>query len=656
MAAEEIEEQDDSNLFYLNQLLETSNIAEDLTEDELDKIGRDVVSEYEIDEKSREAWIKQNEEWMELALQISKTKNYPWPNASNVKYPLMTTAAIQFAARAYPALIKNPSMVKAKVTGRDKEGKKGEIALNISQHMSWQVLEQMEEWEEDMDKLTLVVPISGCAFKKSYFSQSLGRNVSELVHARDLCINYYAPTLESAIRKTHILELYDNDIVERVRRGTFRDVDLGKNNDALHILRNPRRVNDKVNKTQVPNDSSEKKPRIVLEQHRLLDLDEDGYEEPYIVTVDYVSKKVLRIVARFDVDGIETNDKGEIVKITPVEYFTKYGFIPNPDGGIYDVGFGILLGSLNHSANTVMNLLIDGGTLSNMQSGFISRGLRLKAGKKRLRPGEWVNLNSTGIDLKQGIFPLPVREPSNVLFSLLGMILESGEKLSSIVDVLTGENPGQNQKATTTLALIEQGLKVFTAIHKRMYNAMDKEFKKLYRLNSIYLSAEEYYEILGQTEDQGGTIGITDYQTQMISISPAADPNIATEMQKITKAQAAVELAQGTGEVNLKVAVRRLLEALDQPNIDELTDLPERGPSIDELEIQLKSKELELKEKEMESHDVLEMSQSILALAKAEKESITSTLDQLTSRLDGLDKLAEVIVKLSPDDKTNQET
>ena len=627
--------------FTINRLLESTNIAEELNKETLAKIGAEVVEGFNIDEGSRQGWLENNEEWLDLALQIAETKSTPWPDAANVKYPLITTSAVQFGSRAYPALIKGTDIVRGKVTGKDPDGEKLKSAQRISKHMSYQVLEEMTEWEEDMDRLTISVPIAGCIFKKTYFDPLKKRNVSPLVHAKNLSINYYAASLETAIRKTHILEMNDNDLFERKRAGLFLDVELGKNtydNQEKHI------ISDKVQGTDEPNDKSENTPRVILEQHTFLDLDEDGYKEPYVVTVDKTTKKVLRIIARFDANGVTHNEAGELVRIDPVEYFTKYSFIPNPDGGIYDVGFGILLGSINKVINTIINLLLDAGTLSNMQSGFISRSVRLKKGNRRFTPGEWKTVNASGTDLKNGILPLPVREPSQVLFLLLGTILESGERLASVVDILVGENPGQNQAATTTLAVIEQGLKVFTAIHKRLYRSLTSEFKKIYRLNGIYLDEETYHEVLDSPDQSGQSIFQTDYRNDGTDVQPSADPNIATEMQAIIKAQGLIELIP-TGKVNPDVAIRRMLEAMDQPKIDEIMEMPEVGPNFDQ---QIALKELELKERELDQKDeatrneaIKDEADSVLKLAKAHAVSAETQFGEIRVQLEALNAFVE---------------
>lgn len=621
-------------MIQFDDILDTDNVAELLDQQQLDRIGGDIVKGYHDDESSRSDWMERNEAWMKLATQVVEQKNFPWPNAANVKYPLVTTAAIQFAARAYPALIPGVRVVRGRVIGKDLDGSKTEKALRIAQHMSYQVLEQMEDWEEDMDRLTILLPIIGCAFKKTYYSPVLGRSISELVHPKDLVVNYYAKNLEEAIRKTHLLEFTTNAIHERIASGIFLDVDF-KDESGSETKDNT--ASDEMQ--GISSGSSEDTPRLGLEQHCFLDLDGDGYKEPYIVTVDLDTASVYRIVKRFDEEGIEQNEGG-IVRIAPVEYFTKFSFIPNPDGGFYDLGFGVLLGPMNETANTLINQLLDAGTQSTLQAGFIARGIRIRNGNTRFSPGEWKTVDSTGDDLRKGIVPLPTREPSTVLFNLLSLVINSGERLASVTDLNMGENPGQNQKATTTMAVLEQGLKVFTAIYKRLHRSLKKEYRKLYRLNKLYLDPQEYFTILDTGQEQGEVIYQADYHGDDTDIVPASDPNIVTEQQKLAKAQGLLELLP-LG-LNVAEVVKRVLEAQDQPNADAL--LQPNPPSQPDPEVVLKqqqlqfdiavgSKELEIKERESLNKGKLDNANALLAVARAETEAVRSTVEQLSLKL-----------------------
>lgn len=557
------------------------NIATSLDKELLTEIGKTVVEEYEADEDSRIDWLERANDWLRLALQTVEEKSYPWPNASNIKYPLISIAALQFHARAYPALINmSGGVVKGEVIGFDPDGEKTNLATRISKHMNYQLAHKMTTWEEGMDKLLLQVPIVGCAFKKIYYSPYEDVNKSELISAKDLVVDYYAKSLEEAKRITHVFELYKNDVISRQRAGIFLDVDIGDPN--VELLNNR---NDPGKEGQHATDTTNNDiPYIILEQHRWLDLDDDGYEEPYIVTVDYNSQQVLRITARYNANSIVTTENNAIGLIKPDHYFVKYSFIPNPDGGFYDVGFGLLLGTINEGVNTILNQLVDAGHLSNLQSGFLSRGIRMKGGNISFKPGEWKTTNATGDDLKKGIFPMPVRDPSPVLFQLLQLLVSAAKELSTVSDIMTGKMPGQNTPATTTMAAVEEGQKVFTAIYKRIYRALAKEFLMLFEINKLELSNSPKEEPFLQPGD---------YANSDLRVIPAADPNLSSQSAKLERAQLAMQL-MSTGVVNGQIAVKMLLEAAEMPNIEQLMQVPPPQPP---MELQLAQMEYQYKDK-----------------------------------------------------------
>lgn len=551
----------------LGKIIEASNLVDDLDDEKLIKIGNEVCSGYDTDLDSRRPWEQDLKNWTELALQVSTNKTFPWPNAANIKYPLLATAAMQFAARAYPTLVpSNGEIVKCRVIGSDPTGQKSQRADRISTHMSYQVLEQMEEWEEDMDKLLLSLPISGTCFKKTYWDSAKQRNCSKLVLPKTLVVNYWTSSLDDAERITEVFYLSKRKIKERQNQGIFADVDLG----------DPQTPNDTVTSSvngafQQATAEDDTVPYTILEQHTYLDLDDDGYAEPYIITVDYDSKKVLRVVPRFNETGIVTDNKGDVVSIEPVQYYTKYGFIPNPDGGFYDIGFGRLLGPLNNSANTIINQLVDAGSLSNLQAGFIGKGLRIKMGETRFQPGEWKAVNAVGDDLKKQIFPLPVREPSQVLFNLLDLLLKSGKELASVAEIFVGKMPGQNTPATTTMASIEQGMKVFTAVYKRVYRSLTSEFRKIYKLNQQYMNPEEYVSVLDEPIQQ------EDYKGPEDDIVPGADPTAVSSQEKQARVQAIGQLLQ-LGTIDPMAYTALYLDAHEIPNSQGLMRQPQPQP------------------------------------------------------------------------------
>jgi chaperonin GroES len=547
---------------------------------------------------------------MDLAKLKSVKKTFPFDNASNVIFPMITTAAIQFHARAYPNIVQPNGVVKAKVVGDDPQGMKAARAMRISEFMTWQLLEEDPDWEEELDKALLVLPIVGCFFKKTYYSTLYGRNVSKVVYAQDLIVNQKTKSLDTASRISELIEFRHNEYIEQVRSGNFLHVPLGPPTDESEDNNNSSEDTDA--------------PHVFIEQHCWLDLDGDDYKEPYVVTVDKATGKVLSIKANYDEDSISRNDGNEIQRIESNQYYTKFNFIPAPDGSFYDWGFGALLSPINKTINTTINQLLDAGTLHNTGGGFIGQGLALhgKTNKKiSFRVGEWKPIKATGDDIRKSIVPLPTKEPSLVLFQLLGMMVDMGDKLSSVADVMSGEMPGQNVPATTTLALIEQGMKVFTAIYKRIFRSLKKEFKKLYELNRLYLEQPEYTEVL---DNEAATTQL-DFGEDF-DVVPVGDPNEVSDMQKIFKSQALMQF-RGMG-LNDQVIMQRALEALAVPDIPELTQNVPEPPTPPEVVLDAQKFEMEGRKLALEERKInIEEQKLPLELKKLDSESIKNIAD-----------------------------
>lgn len=559
----------------LSKVVKSKNVAELLDEQDLYVIGEAVWTDWDIDKSSRADWEDKTADAMKLALQVVEEKTFPWENASNVKFPIVTIAALQYQSRAYPSLIPGNSVVKARILGDDPDGMKTARANRVANYMSYQVLEEDDCWEKNMDEVLISQAIVGCAFKKSYFDATLQHNVSEHVLAKDLYIPYFAKSLEKASRITQVLYMSQNDLVQRYRSGLYLELESNLNpiTPVSNVLDEVTQESQGLNPQ--PNDPSA--PRELLEQHRYLDLDDDGYSEPYIVTIDKETKQVLRIVARWAPSKVTKNSKGDIVYIEPTHYFTKFTFIPSPDGGIYDLGFGVLLGPLNESINTLLNQLIDAGTLANTAGGFLGRGVKFRSGDNSFRPFEWKRVDSTGDDLRKGIFPLPVREPSQVLFQLLGLLIDYGERIGMAVDPLVGVNPGQNTPAETSRSMVAEGQRIFNAVFKRTYRALKEEFRKLYYLNSVYLNDETLFFNLG--DNAKSVVLREDFNTDGKEILPAADPNMVTKEQKLQQAQVLKMASESKpGLYNSYAVEKKFLEALGTEDIESVLPDPQ-GPN-----------------------------------------------------------------------------
>jgi chaperonin GroES len=553
-------------------IISCPNIVELLDEEDVKQIGYYTVQEFEADLMSRSAWEKRTEEAMKLALQVAESKSFPWPNSSNVKFPLLTIAALQYHARAYPVLIEGNTPVHCRVIGDDPDSMKEKRARRVENHMSYQILEEDTDWEEEMDRVLITQPIIGCAFKKTYFHPTKLRPDSDNILAKDLVVNYWTKSLDSAPRVTHVQYMSRNDIYERVARGLFCEM---VNMEPSQILNtNLKSTKDKSQGIDAPQPTDSSTPFEILEQHKYLDLDGDGYSEPYIVWVRRDSKQVLRIVARYFTESIHYNADNKILRIMPETYFTKFPFIPSPDGGFYDLGFGALLGPLNQSIDTMINQLIDAGTMSVTAGGFLSRGIKIRGGNSNFAPLEWKHVDTTGDDLRKGIVPLPVREPSQVLFQLLGMLVNYGERIGGSVDILVGQNPGQNTAAETTRTMAEQGMKIFSGIFKRTYRSMKEEFRKLYRLNQLYLEDDVDFN-----SDKGEfNISIKDYNGPAADVRPAADPSMVSDSQKMAQAQAMLQLATSTPGVNMYQAQMLYAKSWKVADVEKLIPDP-KGPN-----------------------------------------------------------------------------
>ena len=531
------------------------NILDTLSEEEQNEISSQCKEGFEEDLASRGEWEKNIDDWIALAKQTKEDKTYPWPGASNVKYPLVTTAAMQFAARSYPSLVpSNGKVVIATVIGKDQTGEKYEKAQRVSTYMSYQVMHEMYGWEEDMDKMLMMLPIIGTMFKKTWFDKVEDKVKSKLVLPKNIVVNYWTVSLDETERISEVIHMSRRILKEKQNMGIYADVELSDPVAATNLMPDDAMKN------------SNSIPYTLIEQHTFLDLDDDGYAEPYIVTFEYTSGKLLRISRRYHLDDVKLKaDDKTIATIKPIQMYTKFGFIPNPDGSFYDIGFGILLGPINESVNTLINQLVDSGHLHNLQSGFIGKALRVKMGDQSLRPGEWRPVNATADDLRKQIVPLPTKEPSSVLFQLMGTLITSGKELASVAEIFTGKMPGQNTPATTTMATIDQGMKVFTAVYKRIFRALAEEFNKIFELNSLYLDPNKYITVLDMK------VGPDDFDKSSCDVFPAADPNAASQQEKLMKAQGLMEMLQVAGPMFNSVKVlSRVLEAQEQPNWQEL--------------------------------------------------------------------------------------
>lgn len=469
---------------FLDQVLAfEGNIADLLAKDStgtkfLGELGALVVQEYELDETGRQEWKEGAERALKAAGQTKQpAKTYPIanPGSANVNYPLLTTAAIQFAARAYPAIVRGDEVVDVKVNGQDVDGAKSERAERVAAFSNDQIMYQCPEWEPGTDALLHQLPITGKAFRKVYWDANLGRPRFDFCPALKVCIPADAPSLEMSPRVTHLLDIYPYDYERKVANGDWRKCQI----------------------TAAASGDSQAKIAF-LEQCRYIDLDEDGLSEPWIVTVHKDSRTVVRIDPAFAEQDIVRGRDGSVRQIERLLPWIDYDFIPDPQGGVYAIGFGKLLEEISATINTLLNQMIDAGHWSNTNTGFIGAGVKTRGGTIQLEPNAFKMLPGV-TNLREAIQKIDFPGPSAVSFNLVEMLLAAAKDITAVKDVISGDMPGgQHVAEGTVMALIEQGLQVFTSIYKRIYRSMTREFALQCRLNARYLSQEDYQRFLDE--------------------------------------------------------------------------------------------------------------------------------------------------------------
>lgn len=544
---------------FINEI----NIADKMDDETLATIGKECLSDFNDDLNARSEKDRRLEEAEKLAKQTIERKSFPFDGASNVKYPLITKAVIEFNARVSPLICNNGEVVKIKTFGGEDElveengqypidentgilktqqDVKNDRAKKVKDLMNWLITDKTD-WEDEKDRLTLVYSLSGFAATKNYFDYNTNLPRSELV----LPLSLYwekGKIFNKATRKSQVIHTSHNQIVENMRMGVFSKVDS--------IL-----------------EDKEKDDYELIEMHTLLDLDEDGYKEPYIVVFDRESGEVLRIVERFG--EIKYNKNGEIACINPKEYFVYYEFMPCLDGSIYPLGLCDLLLFINESINTNVNQLIDAGSLANMQGGFISGNIRIKGGLQGFAPNEWKFVENAGLDIANNIVPLPTKEPSQTLFNLLGLLIDSGKEVAMLSDILNGD-VAQELRPTSVLALIEQGLSGFKAILKRLHRSLKEELCLYYDM--IRAHFDEIYQTYGNCvllRDVTKEDFMDDY-----GVIPVSDEYYATSIEKAKRSEFYLGLASsGNPFVNVEEATKRALQTLGIENYADLIVKPE---------------------------------------------------------------------------------
>ena len=534
-----------------------ANIAETIDDKALSQLASDLISEYQSDKESRKEWEDTYTNGLDLLGFKYKSTTQPFKGASNVTHPLLSEAVTQFQAQAYKELLPSDGPVKTRIVGLQNETVEAQ-AERVKDFMNYQIMEKMEEYTPEFDQLLFYLPLAGSAFKKIYYDALLERAVSKFIPAEDLVVPYFATDLKDAPRITHVLKQSENDLLKKMATGFYKEVELMKPE------KKDNKIKDKYNELEgVKAVETNDYIYSVLEMHVDLDLsdyiaeneeDKINIKIPYIVTIEESTRKIL---------SIYRNYKEGDAKFTRKEYFSHFKFLPGL--GFYGFGLIHMIGGLSRTATTALRQLLDAGALSNLPAGFKSRGMRIRDDDQPIQPGEFRDVDAPGGNIRDQFQLLPFKEPSTTLFNLLGFCVDAGRRFASIADQQVGDG---NQAAAvgTTIALLERGSRVMSAIHKRCYYAMKQEFRLLSSVIAEYLPPEYPYAVYGAER----VIKVQDFDDR-VDILPVADPNIFSMSQRVTLAQTQLQIAQSNPQLhNLHEAYRRVYEALGTKEIPQI--------------------------------------------------------------------------------------
>jgi|TARA_A100000172_G_scaffold22600_2_gene12904 hypothetical protein len=534
-----------------------ANLAEEMPDRELSRISSEMLAEYDANKSGRQDWEDAYANGLELLGFNYEERTQPFRGSTGVTHPLLAEAATQFQAQAFNELLPSSGPVRTVVMGKETR-KKVEQGQRVRQFMNYYITDVMEDYTPDMDQMLFYLPLAGSTFKKTYFDETLDRAVSKFVPAENLVVPYETVDLDTCPNVTQVVRMSLNDLRKRQVMGTYLDVDVIPAQREITGVDGELNRIEGVEPTQIDYDCT------ILECH--VDLDLEGYEEvdddgettgikiPYIVTLSMDNGQVL---------SIRRNYKQDDPKKKKIQYFTHYKFLPG--FGFYGLGLIHTIGGLSRTATAALRQLIDAGTLSNLPAGFKARGLRIRDDDEPLQPGEFRDVDAPGGAIRDSLMPLPFKGPDQTLFQLLGFVVEAGQRFATITDLKVGQG-NQNAPVGTTMAIMEQGSRVMSAVHKRLHYAMRLEFKILARVMSESLPQEYPYSVAGGDE----TIMASDFDDR-IDVVPVSNPNAFSQAQRITLAQTKLQLASQAPEIhNMHEAFRDMYEAIGVVDVDRL--------------------------------------------------------------------------------------
>ena len=553
-----------------------ANLAEFLPDDVLGRLASDLSSKYMDYTSSRKEWEKTYTQGLDLLGFKYDQRTEPFQGASGATHPVLAEAVTQFQALAYKELLPADGPVRTQTIGISTP-EKTQQAERVKDFMNYEIMEKMKEYEPEFDQMLFNLPLAGSAFKKVYYDEMEQRAVSKFVPADDLIVPYTATSLDDAEAIIHRIKISENDLRKQQVAGFYRDIELTGSED------NETDVEKKERELEGTQKTGNEDVYTLLECH--IDLDLEGFEDkneetgepseikiPYIVTLEEGSREILSIKRNYEIGD---------TKKSKIQYFVHFKFLPGL--GFYGFGLIHMIGGLSRTATSALRQLLDAGTLSNLPAGFKMRGIRIRDDAQSIQPGEFRDVDAPGGNLRDSFMMLPFKEPSQTLLSLMGIVVQAGQRFASIADLQVGD--GNQQAAVgTTVALLERGSRTMSAIHKRIYSALKNEFRIMARVFKLYLPQEYPYDVVGGQR----MIKQADFDDR-VDILPVADPNIFSQTQRISLAQTELQLAQSNPQMhNMYAAYRNMYEALGIKNIDQVLVKPQqpmpKDPALEHID------------------------------------------------------------------------
>ena len=546
------------------QLNFNMNLAEVLPEDILQNISNDLLSSIKSDKQSRSEWEKTYTDGLKyLGMKFDDSRSQPFEGSSGVIHPILAEAVTQFQAQAYKEMLPAKGPVKTEIIGA-RTVQTEDQAERVQEFMNYYIMNVMEEYDPELDQMLFYLPLAGSAFKKVYFDFVLNRAMSKFIPPEDLIVPYEAADISSAERITHAINMSSNEIKKQQLTGFYANVDIGSDGYQDDLSD----VQEAIDDIQgISPTYKENRNRTVYEVHTVLDI--EGYEDldatgnptglklPYIVTIEENSGVILSIRRNYLENDMLKNK---------INYFVQYKFMPGL--GFYGLGLSHMIGGLSKASTSILRQLIDAGTLANLPAGFKARGMRIRDEDDPLQPGEFRDIDTTGGSLRENLIPLPIKEPSSVLMQLLGLLVDSGKRFAAIADMNIGD-VNQAMPVGTTVALLERGTKVMSAIHKRLHYSQKLEFNLLAKVFGESLPPVYNYQVGSGSNE----IKLQDFDDR-VDIIPVSDPNIFSQSQRVTLAQELLQMVQSNpqvhGPMGIYEAYRRMYAALGVDNVDSL--------------------------------------------------------------------------------------